>query len=89
MTGKKGLGKKKAIVAIARKLAELLYPLMKNGTEYEVRKFGGGTAGGWQGEKTLKKVANSLDKKHRRTRRTYGSRRTKEGRIGAYGIREP
>jgi transposase len=45
MTGKKGLGKKKAIVAIARKLAELLYTLMKNGTEYEVRKFGGGKAG--------------------------------------------
>jgi transposase len=42
MTEGKGLGKKKSIVAIARRLAELLYSLMKNGTEYEVRKFVGG-----------------------------------------------
>jgi transposase len=46
MTGKKGLGKKIAVVAIARKPAELLYALMKNGTEYEARKFGGGKPGG-------------------------------------------
>jgi transposase len=46
MTGKKGVGKKKAAVAIARKLAELLYALMKNGTEYEAGKFGGGKPGG-------------------------------------------
>jgi len=39
MTGEKGISKKKAIVAIARRLSELLYTLMKNGTEYEVRKF--------------------------------------------------
>jgi transposase len=43
MTGEKGIGKKKSIVAIARRLAELLYTLMKNGTAYEVRKFGRGT----------------------------------------------
>jgi hypothetical protein len=42
MTGEKGLGKKKSIVAIARRLAELLYTLMKNETDYEVRKFTGG-----------------------------------------------
>jgi transposase len=42
MTEGKGLGKKKSIVASARRLAELMYTLMKNGTEYEVRKFEGG-----------------------------------------------
>lgn len=42
MTKEKGLGKKKTIVAIARRLAELLYTLLRNGTEYEVRKFSGG-----------------------------------------------
>jgi transposase len=41
MTVEKGLGKKKAIVAIARRLGVLLYTLMKNGTEYEVRHFRG------------------------------------------------
>jgi transposase len=39
MTAEKGISKKKAIVAIARRLSELLYTLMKNGTNYEVRKF--------------------------------------------------
>jgi transposase len=39
MTREKGISKKKAIVAIARRLAELLYTLMKNGTYYEARKF--------------------------------------------------
>ncbi|GHV17356.1 IS110 family transposase [Spirochaetia bacterium] len=37
MTGVKGIGKKKAIVAIARRLAVVMYTLLKNGTEYEVR----------------------------------------------------
>jgi transposase len=46
MTQEKGLSKKKAIVAIARRLSELLYTLMKNGTEYEVRKFRHGNEGG-------------------------------------------
>jgi transposase len=41
MTKEKGLGKKKAIVAIARRLGELMYTLMKNGTTYEVRHFKG------------------------------------------------
>jgi transposase len=41
MTREKGLGKKKAVVAIARRLGVLLYTLMKNGTEYEVRHFRG------------------------------------------------
>jgi hypothetical protein len=41
MTEGKGLGKN-SIVAIVRRLTELLYTLMKNGTEYEVRKFVGG-----------------------------------------------
>jgi transposase len=39
MTKVKGKGKKKAIVAIARRLGELMYTLLKNGTEYEVRHF--------------------------------------------------
>jgi len=39
MTKEKGLSKKKAIVAVARRLSELLYTLMKNRTDYEARKF--------------------------------------------------
>jgi transposase len=39
MTVTKGMSKKKAIVAIARRLAALLYTMLKTGTEYEVRKF--------------------------------------------------
>jgi len=41
MTREKGLGKKKAIVAIARRLGELLWTLLRQGTEYEVRHFSG------------------------------------------------
>ena len=39
MTETKGMGRKKAIVAIARRLAELMYTLLKTGTDYEVRHF--------------------------------------------------
>jgi transposase len=39
MTKEQGKGKKKTIVAIARRLGELMYTLMKEGTEYEVRHF--------------------------------------------------
>jgi transposase len=39
MTGEKGKGKKQAIVAIARRLGVLLYTLLKQGTNYEVRHF--------------------------------------------------
>jgi transposase len=39
MTKEKGIGKKKAIVAIARRLGVLMYTLLKNGTDYEVRHF--------------------------------------------------
>jgi transposase len=39
MTKTKGKGKKQAIVAIARRLAVLMYTLMKDGTDYEVRHF--------------------------------------------------
>jgi len=39
MTEENGKSKKKAIVAVARRLSQLLYTLMKNGTYYEVRKF--------------------------------------------------
>jgi transposase len=46
MTEEKGISRKKAIVAVARRLGELLYTLMKNGTEYEPRKFGVKRAGG-------------------------------------------
>jgi transposase len=41
MTVEKGIGKKKAIVGIARRLGVLLYTLMKKGTTYEVRHFQG------------------------------------------------
>ena len=39
MTKTKGISRKQAIVAIARRLAELLYTMVKNGTNYEVRHF--------------------------------------------------
>jgi hypothetical protein len=39
MTGTKGLGKKKSIIAVARRLAELLWTLLRKGTDYEIRKF--------------------------------------------------
>jgi transposase len=39
MTKEKSIGKKKAIVAIARRLAELLYVMMRDGTRYESRPF--------------------------------------------------
>jgi len=42
MTKEKGISKKKAVVAIARRLAELLYVLMRDGTKYEYRRFMGG-----------------------------------------------
>ena len=37
MTQVQSKGKKIAIVAVARKLAELMYTLLKNGTSYEKR----------------------------------------------------
>jgi len=39
MTLEKSISKKKAIVAIARRMAELMYTLMKDGTRYECRPF--------------------------------------------------
>jgi transposase len=45
MTKEKGMGKKKAIVAIARRLGVLMYTLLKKGTEYEVRHFRAGGRG--------------------------------------------
>jgi transposase len=45
MTQIKGLGKKKSIVAIARRLAELLWVLLRTGTDYEIRKFTGPSKG--------------------------------------------
>jgi transposase len=45
MTVEKEMGKKKAIVVIARRLGVLLYTLMKNGTKYEVRHFKPGGSG--------------------------------------------
>jgi transposase len=39
MTVEKSKSKKKAIVAIARRMAELLYALMRDGSEYEERRF--------------------------------------------------
>jgi transposase len=46
MTKEKGISKKKAIVAVARRMSELLYTLMKNRTSYEVRKFKLGSGAG-------------------------------------------
>jgi transposase len=45
MTKEQGKGKKKTIVAIARRLGELMYTLLKKGTEYEVRHFKPGRKG--------------------------------------------
>jgi transposase len=42
MTIEKSISKKKSIVAIARRIAELLYVLMRDGTHYEVRAFNKG-----------------------------------------------
>jgi len=39
MTEEKSVSKKKAIVAIARRLAELLYTLMRDGTMHEIKHF--------------------------------------------------
>ncbi|GHU50007.1 hypothetical protein FACS1894200_09230 [Spirochaetia bacterium] len=39
MTKTKGLGKKKTIIAIARRLSELMWTLSRSGKAYEVRKF--------------------------------------------------
>jgi transposase len=39
LTGECGKSKKKAIVAVSRKLSALMYTLLRNGTDYEVRKF--------------------------------------------------
>jgi transposase len=41
MTGEKGVGKKGTIVAIGRRVAELLWTLLRNGSDYESRKFAG------------------------------------------------
>jgi transposase len=41
MTEAKGKGKKKSIIAVARRLAGLLWTLLRDGTEYETRKFTG------------------------------------------------
>jgi hypothetical protein len=39
MTKEKGMGKKKATAATARRLGVPLYTLLKNGTVYEARRF--------------------------------------------------
>ena len=39
MTIQRAIGKKKSIVSIARRLAELMYVLMRDGTQYEFRPF--------------------------------------------------
>jgi transposase len=39
MTKVKGISKKKAVVAVARRLGELLFVLLKSGAAYEARKF--------------------------------------------------
>ena len=42
MTMAKGLGKKKAIVAVARRLAEMMRAMARDGAPYEARPFYGG-----------------------------------------------
>ena len=42
MTAEKGLGRKKSAVAVARRMAELLYVLLRDGSAYEARPFMGG-----------------------------------------------
>ena len=49
----RGMSKKKAIVAIARKIAELMFTLLKNNSTYESRKF---TPPESEGEKLAKKA---------------------------------
>jgi len=46
MTAEKGLGRKKSAVAVARRMAELLYALLRDGSEREARPFMGGRLGG-------------------------------------------
>jgi transposase len=43
---KKDGGKKKTVVGIARRLACLMYTVLKSGKAYEIRKYAGGKAGG-------------------------------------------
>jgi len=46
MTAEKGLGRKKSPVAVARRMAELLYALLRDGSAYEARPFMGGCSAG-------------------------------------------
>jgi len=46
MTRTKGLGKKRAIVAMARRLAEIMYAMTRDGAAYEARPFYGGVRRG-------------------------------------------
>jgi transposase len=39
MTETRGKGKKKSIVGVSRKLSELLYTLLRNGRDFEARRF--------------------------------------------------
>jgi hypothetical protein len=45
MTVAKGQGKKKLIIGVARRLAELLWRLIRKGADYEIRKFAGPSIG--------------------------------------------
>jgi hypothetical protein len=55
LTGVKGISKKKAVAAIAGRLSELLYTLMRGGAGYENKPFMGG-----RGEaETLAQLAKS------------------------------
>ena len=40
-TSEKGLGKKKTIVAVGRRMAELMYSVLRNKTKYEPRQWKG------------------------------------------------
>jgi transposase len=58
MTEVQGKGKKKTIVAIARRLAELAWTLLRNGTDYEMRKFTGTSKGTPVGDMVTEALAS-------------------------------
>jgi hypothetical protein len=45
MTGARGIGKEWTIIAIARRLAEILWTLLRDVTDYETRNLAGHSTG--------------------------------------------
>ena len=69
MTAEKGLGGKKPAMAVARRMAELLYVLLRDGSEYEARPFMGGPSS----------AVRSLPRRH-----CESDRRARAGRGGDF-----